>query len=91
MYAAYCDVTDHLKCYSWALKERDRFGEKWSKRWAQEYTLQRVIAELPSLLSSEMQFSDPSLFNDWESFLDAFFLKGTNKTPIICLCVIFNK
>jgi len=75
--AAYCDVTDHLKCYSWALKERDRFGEKWNKRWAQEYTIQRVISELPDILSSETHFSDPNLYIDWESFLDAFFFKGT--------------
>ncbi|XP_065912018.1 IQ domain-containing protein H-like isoform X2 [Dysidea avara] len=73
---AYCDVTDHLKCYSWALKERDRFGEKWNKRWAQEYTIQRVISELPDILSSETRFSDPNLYTDWDSFLDAFLFKG---------------
>ena len=48
--------------------------------------MQRVIAELPSLLSSEMQFSDPSLFNNWDSFLDAFFLKGTAPRKYLYVC-----
>jgi len=32
---AYVDVADHLRCYPWALKEAQRYGEKWSKKWAQ--------------------------------------------------------
>ncbi len=31
---AYCDVTKHLSCYGFALKEMHKFGDKWSKRWA---------------------------------------------------------
>ena len=32
---AYLDVAEHLSCYPWALKEALRYGEKWSKKWAQ--------------------------------------------------------
>lgn len=30
----YCDISKHLSCYNWALKEMTKFGDKWSKRWA---------------------------------------------------------
>lgn len=32
---AYLDITEHLKCYNWALKEEKRYGDKWEKKWAQ--------------------------------------------------------
>lgn len=32
---AYFDVAEHLKCYTWALKEEKRYGDKWEKKWAQ--------------------------------------------------------
>lgn len=31
---AYCDISKHLSCYNWALKEMAKFGDKWGKRWA---------------------------------------------------------
>jgi hypothetical protein len=31
---AYCDTSKYLTCYAWALKEMNKFGDKWSKRWA---------------------------------------------------------
>ena len=36
--AAYCDVTTHLKCHSWVQSESQRYGQKWSKKWAQVST-----------------------------------------------------
>ena len=32
---AFCDVTPNLRCHAWAKKEEQRYGEKWSKKWAQ--------------------------------------------------------
>lgn len=32
---AYVDVAAHMPCYQWALKEAQRYGEKWTKKWAQ--------------------------------------------------------
>ena len=46
---AYCDVTEHLKCYTWALKEEKRYGDKWSKKWAQvflQFFISREESEL---------------------------------------------
>ncbi len=31
---AYCDISKHLSCYNWSLKEMLKFGDKWGKRWA---------------------------------------------------------
>uniref|UniRef100_A0ACB8E4Z8 Uncharacterized protein n=1 Tax=Sphaerodactylus townsendi TaxID=933632 RepID=A0ACB8E4Z8_9SAUR len=36
---AYCDVTAHLKCYSWVCKERQKHSlEVWQNRWAHNPT-----------------------------------------------------
>ena len=32
---AFVDIGDHLHCYQWALKEAQRYGDKWKKKWAQ--------------------------------------------------------
>ena len=31
---SYCDIAKNLSCYNSALKEMEKFGDKWSKRWA---------------------------------------------------------
>ena len=36
---AYLDIADHLRCYPWAVKEAQRYGEKWIKKWAQVQNL----------------------------------------------------
>jgi hypothetical protein len=38
---AYCDIAKNLSCYSWALKEMNKFGDKWGKRWA--YVFYKLI------------------------------------------------
>ena len=45
---AYIDIAEHLRCYPWALKEAQRYGEKWSKKWAQvnHWSLMRLKALL---------------------------------------------
>ncbi|EDO37640.1 predicted protein, partial [Nematostella vectensis] len=73
---AYCDVTPHLKCYSWALKECQRYGEKWAKKWAHEPTLIKVSAEIPDILSRHAHPVNSELYPTWEGFLHDFLKRG---------------
>ena len=74
--AAYCDVTPHLKCYSWALKECQRYGEKWSKKWAHEPTFIRVSAEIPEILAHHAIPVNRELYPTWDKFLEDFLKRG---------------
>ncbi|KAL5482074.1 hypothetical protein EMCRGX_G022355 [Ephydatia muelleri] len=73
---AICDVAKHLECYSWVVRESQRYGEKWDNRWAQEYSMKRVMEELPQILSSHAQPVDRTLFRNWRVFLDQFLAEG---------------
>lgn len=76
MSVAYCDVSVHLSCHSWLLREAQRYGEKWCKRWAQEKALKLVSAELPSIIASHARPLDSKLFPSWSHYLRVFFNEG---------------
>ncbi|CAL1540597.1 unnamed protein product [Lymnaea stagnalis] len=73
---AYCDVVQHLRCYKWALKEEQRYGEKWSKKWAQEAAYIKIHAEIPDILTSYAQPFNTKAYSTWEQFLRAFLSQG---------------
>lgn len=73
---AYCDVTAHLACYSWALRECQRYGDKWSKTWAHEPTLIRVSAEIPEIIAQCATPVNNELYPTWNSFLQDFLKRG---------------
>lgn len=74
--AAFCDVTPYLKCYSWAVKECQRYGEKWNKKWAHEPTLIRVSAEIPEIMAHHATPVNNELYPTWEKFLQDFLKRG---------------
>ncbi len=43
---AYCDISKHLSCYTWALKEMNKFGDKWTKRWAYVHFFIKLITKI---------------------------------------------
>ncbi|XP_021362303.1 IQ domain-containing protein H-like isoform X2 [Mizuhopecten yessoensis] len=73
---AYCDVTEHLQCYPWALKESRRYGEKWSKKWAQEAAYIKIHAEIADVLHANSKPVHTSIYATWETFLEAFLSQG---------------
>ena len=73
---AYCDVLSHLHCYSWVLHEAERYGEKWHKKWAQEYAIKKIASELPVLLAQHARTVDTELFPSWTDFLAEFCSQG---------------
>ncbi|KAK3096782.1 hypothetical protein FSP39_003245 [Pinctada imbricata] len=73
---AYCDIGEHLECYQWALKEMRRYGDKWSKKWAQEPVFIKIHAEIPDLLSKYARPIHTDLYESWDKFLDAFLGQG---------------
>ena len=73
---AYCDVISHLSCHSWVVRESQRYGAKWSKKWAQENAIKRILAELPDILASHAHPVNERLFPTWKEFQDEFFNQG---------------
>ncbi|XP_077988694.1 IQ domain-containing protein H-like [Glandiceps talaboti] len=73
---AYCDVSVNLKCYTWAKKEEQRYGEKWSKKWAQEAAFIKIHAEIPDVLAKNSIPVNTAVFPTWEKFLEAFLSQG---------------
>ena len=73
---AYCDVSAHLKCYNWALKEMTKFGDKWGKRWAYEPTYVKILEEIPDLLNNYAKVANTTAYGTWDIFLRAFLSQG---------------
>ncbi|KAL4227848.1 hypothetical protein ACF0H5_013286 [Mactra antiquata] len=73
---AYCDVTEHLKCFQWALKEEKRYGDKWSKKWAQEPVFTKILSEIEDVLKSHAFPIHTKAYPTWEKFLQTFLGQG---------------
>ncbi|KAL5249318.1 hypothetical protein ACHWQZ_G018246 [Mnemiopsis leidyi] len=73
---AYCDITSFLSCHKWALKQAERYGSKWSKRWAQEPTTIKIYSELPEIIYNHLKIVNTTLFPSVEKFLVAFTKSG---------------
>lgn len=73
---AYCDVTQHLKCFKWAQKEARRYGEKWSKKWAQEAAYIKIHAEIPDILEAHASPCNKKIYPTWHEYLSHFLAQG---------------
>ena len=78
--SAYCDVTPYLSCYAAAWKECQRYGEKWSKKWAHEPMLIKIAAEIPTILAQHGSPVSKEGYTTWEKFLEVFLQRGMNKS-----------
>ena len=74
----YCDVIEHLVCYKWVVKERERYGEKWSKQWAQEQARQKILYELPSIVAAHSFPCNTEMFPSWSNYLRQLLSTGKN-------------
>ena len=90
---AYCDIVSHLSCYKWALRQAKHYGEKWSKRWAQEPTISKIFTELPQILHNHLNVINTTLYPSIETFISAFTKSGgiveawPNAGDITCITV----
>jgi hypothetical protein len=76
LFKAYCDVAQHLPCYDWVVKEANRYGSKWSKRWAQEQAITTITSYLSDILAEHAHAADTALYPQWEDYLRDFLHMG---------------
>lgn len=74
--AAFCDVATRLSCYDHALREAERYGNKWSQRWANEPTYLLVLKEIGAILLTSSTVVDECLYPSFELFLQDFLRHG---------------
>jgi len=73
---AFCDVTPYLSCHAKALKEAERYGDKWVNRWAHEPTFQAIFREIGHIIEMYATLSDNCIYSDWKEFLEKFLQYG---------------
>lgn len=73
---AVINIAEHMKCYAWARKESDRYGDKWSKKWAQEPAFLKIHSEILEVLEKYALPVDNSMYSSWREFSVAFLAKG---------------
>ncbi|CAH1796248.1 unnamed protein product [Owenia fusiformis] len=73
---AYCDIADHLPSYAWACKEAARYGDKWSKKWAQEAAGIKIHSEIAEVVKNHSTPCNKTLYPTWEKYLEAFLSLG---------------
>lgn len=84
---AYCHIADHLRCYMWARKECERYGDKWTKKWAQEPVFNKIHSELPSILENHCVSVNKKVYTSWQYYLNAFLSRGMlQSVPMVFYC-----
>ncbi|XP_065195101.1 IQ domain-containing protein H-like [Sycon ciliatum] len=73
---AYLDLPGNLPSYAWLVQEARRFGDKWSRPWAQEQALNRLDMEVSDLLSLHLKPVSQAIYPDFNSFIAALSVRG---------------
>ena len=60
----------------WARKECERYGDKWSKKWAQEPVFNKIHSELPTILENHCTPLNKAAYTSWQHFLNALLSRG---------------
>ena len=69
-------MAQHLPCYNWVIEEADRYGSKWTRRWAQEQAITKITSQLPDILAKHAYPADTTLYPQWKAFLEDFLEMG---------------
>ena len=55
-----------------ALREKERYGEKWNQPWAYESTYNAILSEMPRILKKHLVTVDQFLYPTYTSFVNDF-------------------